>query len=137
MTYGRTPFAEFSLFAKLAAIVNPKHEISYPTINDADLLAVLKSCLQREPSKRPSLQELLDSPFLRPSRSATRPSPSTDTETLVSILTAFSGSPNAAFLLSKRSTTDVAHMLQRGRSMAQILEDISASLGGEDVMDMS
>lgn len=96
MCYGRTPFAQLALFKKLASIPDPSFVIPYPkymagcqqvnTERDpnadesnpqfadgtdkfavpVDLLQVMKGCLQRDPSKRITIPELLTSPLLCP-----------------------------------------------------------------------
>ena len=71
MVYGRTPFAELSLIHKLQAICDPNFSIAFPPISPANgaLLDTIRSCLQRDPAKRPSITGpggLLEQPFLRP-----------------------------------------------------------------------
>ncbi|KAJ2487379.1 Dual-specificity kinase, spindle pole body (SPB) duplication and spindle checkpoint function [Coemansia sp. RSA 2050] len=95
MCYGRTPFAQLALFQKLASIPDPSFVIPYPRFmagclqvgkeNDpnadasmtcpdgsakaevpSDLLQVMKGCLQRDPSKRMTIPELLVDPLLCP-----------------------------------------------------------------------
>ncbi|EFA79095.1 TTK family protein kinase [Heterostelium album PN500] len=65
MTYGYSPFKQFTnLLTKYQAIVNPKHQITYPPHRNAALLDVLKRCLQRDPLARPTIPKLLEHPFL-------------------------------------------------------------------------
>ena len=52
MVYGRTPFAELHMIPKLQAIVNPNHEIHYPSGADETAVDAMKQCLQRNPKDR-------------------------------------------------------------------------------------
>ena len=74
MAYGRTPFAGLGLAQKLQCIVNPSHEISFPHLSNDALLSVIQSCLQRDSSKRPTIDGpdgLLNHEFLCPVASST------------------------------------------------------------------
>lgn len=65
LVYGRTPFQHISnTCRKLWAICNPDSKINFPEIEDKEVMDVLKLCLQYNPSKRPTIQELLDHPYL-------------------------------------------------------------------------
>ncbi|XP_067134855.1 dual specificity protein kinase Ttk [Centruroides vittatus] len=65
LVYGQTPFQSFhSIISKFQAIINPHYEIKYPPLDDDALLNVIKSCLIRDPYKRPSIEELLQHPYL-------------------------------------------------------------------------
>jgi len=71
MHYGRPPFASLNTIQKLQAIPNPKWEIPYPALPQPDeqALAAIRSCLEREPSKRAVIRGeggrcLLSHPFL-------------------------------------------------------------------------
>lgn len=79
MVYGRTPFQNLSLPQKIAAITSDSVSIDFPKIesffcfpficSNPWLMDVLMSCLQRNPSKRPSIggqRGLLQHPFLQP-----------------------------------------------------------------------
>eukprot|EP01134_Creolimax_fragrantissima_P002884 CFRG2884T1 len=71
MVYGHTPFQQITnIYQKINMIVNPDHKIVFKPLANADLLDVLKRCLNRNPSKRLSIAELLDHPFLSPTGSA-------------------------------------------------------------------
>jgi len=54
MVYGKTPFAKYPMIAKIAAITNDSHEISFPdTDGSADAaIDAMKQCLRRDPEKR-------------------------------------------------------------------------------------
>ncbi|KAI9708260.1 MAG: Dual-specificity kinase, spindle pole body (SPB) duplication and spindle checkpoint function [Bogoriella megaspora] len=75
MSYGRPPFAHIpNQLHRIMAITNPNVEISFPEqgvggswIPQA-LRSTLKKCLNRDPSKRPSVADLLShrDPFLHP-----------------------------------------------------------------------
>ncbi|XP_037080701.1 dual specificity protein kinase TTK-like [Pollicipes pollicipes] len=63
--YGITPFGNIKqVMGKLMAIINPKHSIEFGPLSDCHLLTVLRSCLQRDPYRRPSIDELLSDPYL-------------------------------------------------------------------------
>jgi hypothetical protein len=69
MAYGRTPFADLPLIAKLHAIVDAGYVIPFPPCPDAALLGVMQACLQRTPSQRPTIAGaggLLSHPLLNP-----------------------------------------------------------------------
>ncbi len=56
MVYGRTPFSHItSLMTKLMAIVDGGHAISFPELQDRTVLDAIKSCLHRDPAKRPPI----------------------------------------------------------------------------------
>ncbi|KAI1289997.1 Dual specificity protein kinase TTK [Halotydeus destructor] len=65
LVYGRPPFGHLpNLVSKVQAICNPKHIIAYPSHDDRDLVDCLKKCLNRDPRRRPTANELLDHPYL-------------------------------------------------------------------------
>lgn len=75
MTYGRPPFAQISnQITKIMAITNPKHIIEFPETGVGNapvppiLRGLLRKCLNREPLKRPTVDELLSDSeeFLNP-----------------------------------------------------------------------
>ncbi|CCJ28252.1 unnamed protein product, partial [Pneumocystis jirovecii] len=84
MVYGKTPFAHLTMFQKIKAIPDPKYFISFPIMAfpishneqnqqegvkvDKNLIRVMKSCLERDPTKRKSIPELLQDRFLRPEK---------------------------------------------------------------------
>ena len=74
MVYGFAPFASIQgEIPKLQAIVNPKHEIPFPPVSNTRLMEVMKSCLLRDPSRRPTIQALLEHDFLHPQRASSKP----------------------------------------------------------------
>jgi len=83
MVYKRLPFAALkNPVMKLQAIINPEHEIEFPSDpeslhnHDVQVVDVLQKCLQRDPFKRASIEDLLDHPYLKPEnmkKSATVP----------------------------------------------------------------
>ena len=66
LTYGRLPFRGFKdPFKRLMAITNPDFKIPYPDEgHDALLIDVIQRCLVRDPTKRASVAELLEHPYL-------------------------------------------------------------------------
>ncbi|KAI7696988.1 kinase-like protein [Hortaea werneckii] len=79
MTYGRPPFAHIpNQISRIMAITNPTHTISFPdrgvgdAIVPAALKATLKKCLNRDPTKRPSIRQMLspEDPWLNPDAQA-------------------------------------------------------------------
>lgn len=52
MCYGKTPFADLNMFQKLQAIVDPKHEILFPSTVDSAAIDAMKLCLKRKPEDR-------------------------------------------------------------------------------------
>ncbi|KAF2186824.1 kinase-like protein [Zopfia rhizophila CBS 207.26] len=75
MIYGRPPFAHIAnQIHRVMAIMNRNHEIEYPDHGvggvrvPPGLKATLRRCLNRDPSRRPTIAQLLDErdPFLYP-----------------------------------------------------------------------
>jgi len=73
MAYHRSPFAHLDPMQRLLALVDPSVDVEFPdghvlegysTTSQDLLIDVLKSCLQREPSNRASIPQLLEHPFL-------------------------------------------------------------------------
>ncbi|GAN06381.1 pkinase-domain-containing protein [Mucor ambiguus] len=77
MVYGKTPFYHLALAQKVANIPNPNYQIAFPTtIVPKDetsrpievpvtLRKLLEHCLNRNPSLRPRINELMIHPFLQ------------------------------------------------------------------------
>lgn len=55
MVYGRTPFAKLQMIPKLHAIIDPGHEICFPTGVDELAVDAMKRCLRRNASERPPI----------------------------------------------------------------------------------
>jgi len=77
MTYGKPPFAHIpNQWNRVMAIINPTVNITYPATGiggsnvPSSLRRLLKQCLNRDPSQRPTIPSLLDDrePFLNPDR---------------------------------------------------------------------
>ncbi|CAD5228910.1 unnamed protein product [Bursaphelenchus okinawaensis] len=63
LIYGKTPFSDMkSNSMKIQAIKSAK--IKFDDVNDPQLLDTLKRCLEKDPTKRASVQELLNHPYL-------------------------------------------------------------------------
>lgn len=52
MVFGKTPFAELHMISKLQAIVNPDHEILFPSNVDDAAVDAMRLCLRRNPLDR-------------------------------------------------------------------------------------
>ncbi|CAF9904103.1 MAG: Dual-specificity kinase, spindle pole body (SPB) duplication and spindle checkpoint function [Alectoria fallacina] len=66
MTYGKPPFAHISdQYRKIIAIPNPNHVISFPDFGvggitvPSGLIRTLRGCLNRNPTQRPTVEQLL------------------------------------------------------------------------------
>ena len=66
MTYGRPPFAHIvNQLSRIMAITNENHTITFPDTGVGDVVVppalkgVLRKCLNRDPEKRPTVQQLL------------------------------------------------------------------------------
>ena len=75
MTYGKPPFAHIAnQMQRIMAIPNPRHTIAFPetgvggVLLPVGLIRTLKRCLNRDPTQRPTVDELLafGDPFLFP-----------------------------------------------------------------------
>ncbi|AQZ11534.1 MPS1 (YDL028C) [Zygosaccharomyces parabailii] len=72
MIYGRPPYGGFQGQNRLLAIMNPEVKVifSEKTANDdtvpRSVLDTMKACLLRNPQKRWTVDEILESPFLKP-----------------------------------------------------------------------
>lgn len=75
MTYGRPPFAHIAnQMSRIQAICNPSVSIAYPTqgvggvVIPRSLRSVLRQCLERDPSRRATVEYLMGErePFLNP-----------------------------------------------------------------------
>jgi serine/threonine-protein kinase TTK/MPS1 len=67
MAYGQSPFAHIpQAMSKVLAIINPNVSISFPNTGiggakvPMELRQTLKKCLQRDPTKRPTVEQLLN-----------------------------------------------------------------------------
>ena len=80
MAYGRPPFAHIpNQLSRIMAITNPNHTITFAATGvgnvpiPASLRGCLRKCLNRDPDKRPTIQQLLgnDDAFMNPERNGT------------------------------------------------------------------
>jgi serine/threonine-protein kinase TTK/MPS1 len=65
MVYGSPPFAEFNVVMRLQKIIDSTHKISFPQVEDDDLLQSIQGCLIREQTQRFTISQLLSHPFLK------------------------------------------------------------------------
>jgi serine/threonine-protein kinase TTK/MPS1 len=66
MVYGETPFQRLTLLQKLRQIPDEKHQLTFRPIANKALLSAIKWCLERDPQKRPTIEQLLEHKFLNP-----------------------------------------------------------------------
>ncbi|KAJ3327610.1 hypothetical protein HDU76_011450 [Blyttiomyces sp. JEL0837] len=66
LVYGRPPFASLPIMQKLNAIIDPTHIIKFEHVEDASLVEVMKSCLNRDPKCRMTIPQLLSHHSLHP-----------------------------------------------------------------------
>ena len=70
LVYGKPPFYHKSLIQKIHSITDPNYIIPFPELSlgnpDSLLLDVLRHCLNRNPRKRPTIEELLAHPLVNP-----------------------------------------------------------------------
>ncbi|ODV94581.1 hypothetical protein PACTADRAFT_50460 [Pachysolen tannophilus NRRL Y-2460] len=72
MIYGRPPYAGYSGNQRLLAIMNPQVKILFPDTGLGGVqvpktaIEAIKNCLQRDPAKRWTINEVLNSQFLKP-----------------------------------------------------------------------
>jgi serine/threonine-protein kinase TTK/MPS1 len=64
LSHGYSPFRDFSMIQKIHAIINNSLKIKYNSFSPGFLTDVIKNCLKRHPDFRPTVQELLDHPFI-------------------------------------------------------------------------
>ena len=68
MVYGCTPYQKFrSVYEKVSAIISSP--VNFEPIEDSDLLDVMKRCLEKDPNKRASVDELLNHRYVKSKRS--------------------------------------------------------------------
>lgn len=66
MVYGKTPFQDIrNQGMVMAAIANRRHVIPFPPEADLNVISVMKRCLERDPKRRASIDDLLRHPYLQ------------------------------------------------------------------------
>lgn len=66
MVYGKTPFQDIrNPISKMTALLSRKYAIPYPPVADPQVVDVMKRCLERDPKRRASIDELLIHPCLK------------------------------------------------------------------------
>jgi serine/threonine-protein kinase TTK/MPS1 len=66
MAYGKPPFHDVPGMKKIIVIPDSRYAIKFPDQGNPFLIDVLKRCLQRDPSARPTIPDLLAHAFLNP-----------------------------------------------------------------------
>jgi len=66
MTFGKAPFANFSLIQRLQKIMDTGYQIDFPPSDNPALLASIQGCLDRSIKNRLTIEALLTHPFLMP-----------------------------------------------------------------------
>lgn len=72
MIYGRPPYGSYSGQARIMAIMNPQVKIQYPSKGIGEVpvpisvIELMQKCLERNPGDRWTVEECLDSSFLKP-----------------------------------------------------------------------
>ncbi|KDO23738.1 TTK protein kinase [Saprolegnia parasitica CBS 223.65] len=78
IVYGDTPFGTFNnIFEKFVRISDPNYAITFKKLHNKPLEDVIRSCLQRDPKLRPTIEGphgLLEHPFLNPNKGGLTPS---------------------------------------------------------------
>ena len=66
MVYDTTPFAKIPGFVQKVVAITDDKEVTLPPmpVENEQLREVLASCLRKDPARRPTVQQLLDHPFL-------------------------------------------------------------------------
>jgi serine/threonine protein kinase len=68
LLYNRPPFPQTDPVLKMRAILDEQYEIEFPEVpghpDYADLTDVMRQCLQRNPKKRPKINELLEHKYI-------------------------------------------------------------------------
>ncbi|CAH8823363.1 unnamed protein product [Trichobilharzia szidati] len=60
MVYGKTPFSQKTVEARMQAIINPAMKIPFPVINNNWFQKALEECLSRNYHERPTVSDLLN-----------------------------------------------------------------------------
>jgi tRNA A-37 threonylcarbamoyl transferase component Bud32 len=123
MVYGKPPFADLEMLQKLQAITNPSYEIAYPTLPegmDPNVLQLLKSTLLRDPEKRATIPQLLESEFLRPRVAASM----SQNKDLVAVITGITRGmkPNIDASLAERVMKQALDMLEQSEQVENIIK---------------
>ena len=132
MAYGKTPFAHLrTIYQKLQAIPDPKKPISFPSLRNPHLLDVLKRCLQRNPSLRPTISELLKHPLLSRDQGQRQASPSFEAkgasgETKITL----EELPNILKQISALVGSDAVTKCENAADVVPILQSVVASSRG-------
>jgi serine/threonine-protein kinase TTK/MPS1 len=69
MVFGVTPFSHLKLIQKIRCITDPSFKIDFERegkCTDPALREVLRACLNRDPKRRPTIPQLLNHPYMRP-----------------------------------------------------------------------
>ncbi|XP_041462689.1 dual specificity protein kinase TTK-like isoform X2 [Lytechinus variegatus] len=128
MVYGRTPFQHIvHRLLKMQAICNPDHVIDFPPIENKLLLDVMKKCLTRDVKKRPSIEELLNHPYLKKPFTAEKPAASLTTEHISALVSQLSQSQINSPRSIARLAQGVVEQISRGQQI-----DVSSAVKGSE-----
>eukprot|EP00057_Strongylocentrotus_purpuratus_P000822 XP_001184027.2 PREDICTED: dual specificity protein kinase Ttk [Strongylocentrotus purpuratus] len=127
MVYGRTPFQHIvHRLLKMQAICNPDHFIDFQPIENELLLDVMKKCLTRDVKRRPSIEELLNHPYVKkPFPAAEKSTASLTTEHISALVSQLSQSQINSPRSIARLAQGVVEQISRGQQI-----DISSAVKG-------
>ncbi|KAL1522782.1 hypothetical protein AB1Y20_017754 [Prymnesium parvum] len=133
MVYGHTPFSHYrTIWQKLQAIPDVTKPISFPELRNAHLREVLMRCLNRRPSQRMTIPELLEHPLLRPElQPAAAPVSMLSAEQLGEIIHQVSAAlgGNQSELNSEHLAREIERQQQIGTSQLDIAALVNAVTG--------
>ncbi|XP_071955984.1 dual specificity protein kinase TTK-like [Antedon mediterranea] len=142
MVYGKTPFQHITNgLMKLQAIIDPHQEIHFPAISNKDLHDVLQKCLIRNPKHRPSIDTLLEHPFLvkkTPDEECRSLSDSGTCQLSSNQLQALISQLSSVRVHSPRSMSAISNakvlieQLQKGNGLAEVSTEVDQRILGSD-----
>lgn len=122
MAFKRPPFAHIrDQNMKLMRIQDPNYEIKFPKHDNPHLIQVLRGCLQRDPSKRLTMPQLLEHAYLRPVRAG---APAYGPGGM--------GQMAVEMLRGRGATLVVKHGVSAGEEMEWVITQLQVMCGGGD-----